>query len=64
MVTVGAAEMGDEGPKEEGAAKLNAEIVGAADNGLWEPGAEFDGAKLNEESTSIRSQGDDGMSRG
>ncbi len=40
---MGAAEMGDGGSKDADL-KLNAVIVGAADSGPWEPGAEDDGA--------------------
>ena len=44
MVTVGAAEIGEGGPSDEGAAKLKVVIVGAADNGPREPGADDDGS--------------------
>ena len=60
---MGAAEIREGGPSDEGAAlKLNAVIVGAADKGPCASGA--DEAKLNEVSTSMRSVGDDGISTG
>lgn len=64
-VTVAAAERGTGEPRGAGALKLNAVIVGAADSGgEWASGAEVDGAKLNDVSTSIRSEGVEGMSSG
>ena len=62
---MGAAETGAEGSNPEGAAKLNVVIVGAADSGPWESGADEEGgAKLYDVSTSIRSDGEDGISTG
>ena len=62
VVTVGAAETGDDKSKGAGAVKLNVVNVAAADRGPGESGAEEEGARLNDVSTSIRSQGDEGMS--
>lgn len=64
-VTVGAAERGTGEPRGTGAPKLNPVMVAAADKGgVSASGADVDGAKLNDVSTSIRSEGVDGMSRG